>query len=85
MISYIVNLLIQLFSFIILIYILLSYFMRPDHQIRIFVDGIVNPLLNPIRRIVPSVMGLDFSPVVLMLLVSAVGNALVRILYSAGL
>lgn len=59
--------------------------MRPDHQIRIFVDGIVNPLLNPIRRIVPSVMGLDFSPVVLMLLVSAVGNALVRILYSAGL
>ncbi len=85
MLSYILGLLIQILSFIILLYVILSFFMRPDHEVMIFLGKIVNPILNPIRRIVPPLMGLDFSPVILMLIVSALGNALIRILYRLGL
>ena len=85
MLSYLLGLLIQILSFIILLYVILSFFMRPDHDVMRFLSKIVDPILNPIRRVVPSLMGLDFSPVILMLIVSALGNALIRILYRLGL
>ncbi len=85
MLSYLLGLLIQILSFIILLYVILSFFMRPDHDVMRFLSKIVDPILNPIRRVVPPLMGLDFSPVILMLIVSALGNALIRILYRLGL
>jgi YggT family protein len=32
--------------------------------------GVTNPLLNPVRRIVPSVAGLDLSPIIVILLLA---------------
>lgn len=58
----------------------LSYFMSPYHPVRSTVDRIVTPLLNPIRRILPPVQGIDFSPVVLVILIQIVETILVRIL-----
>lgn len=49
--------------------VILSYFMDPYHPIRRGVDNIVEPMLAPIRRIVPLVGMLDFSPLVLILLI----------------
>ncbi|NMB54921.1 MAG: YggT family protein [Leptolinea sp.] len=57
----------RVLSFIVIIDVLLSYFMSPYHPIRSFLDRIVEPLLNPIRRVVPAIAGLDFSPVVLII------------------
>ena len=37
-----------------------------------FVFDITEPVLGPIRRVIPPVMGLDFSPMIAMLLVSIV-------------
>jgi YggT family protein len=62
--------------------VILSYFMDPYHPIRRFVDSIVNPMLAPIRRIVPLVGMLDFSPLVLIVLIQLIGNLLTRLLYS---
>jgi YggT family protein len=58
----------RVLSFIVIVDVLLSYFMSPIQPVRAFLDRIVEPLLSPIRRIVPSMGGLDFSPVVLIVI-----------------
>lgn len=60
--------LIQLYTLIVVIDVVLSYFMSPYESIRQFFDRLVNPLLIPLRRIIPPISGLDFSPFVLIIL-----------------
>lgn len=62
--------------------VILSYFMDPFHPVRRGVDRIVEPMLSPIRRIVPLVGMLDFSPLVLIILIQLVSGLLVRVLIS---
>jgi len=85
----VIDLLIQLVRLVqfvlvlmILFSVILSYFMAPYHPVRRFLDGIVNPMLAPIRRIVPLVGMLDFSPLVLIVLIQLIGNLLTRLLQS---
>ena len=66
----------------VLVSVILSYFMDPYHPLRRFLDSIVQPMLAPIRRVVPLIGMLDFSPLVLILLIQLIGNILTRILYS---
>jgi YggT family protein len=51
--------------------------MNPFNPVRAFLDKLVEPLLGPIRRIVPPIGGLDFSPLVLIILLQVV-ESLVR-------
>ncbi|MBA4398384.1 MAG: YggT family protein [Chloroflexi bacterium] len=60
--------------------VLLSYFLPPYNNIRVFLDRIVNPLLIPIRRVVPPLGMIDFSPVVLIILIQVVEWILISIL-----
>jgi YggT family protein len=77
-ISFVANLLILL----IILQIVLSYFMDPYHPLRQFVERIVGPLLNPIRRVVPLIGMFDISPIILVLLISVLQSALVNLLYT---
>jgi YggT family protein len=54
--------------------------MDPYHPIRRAIDGVVEPMLAPIRRIVPLVGMLDFSPLVLIILIQLLSNILIRVL-----
>jgi len=56
-------------SFLLIAYVVLSYFMDPFHPIRMNVNRIVNPILDPIRRILPQTGMMDFSPLVAIILV----------------
>jgi YggT family protein len=76
LISYAVNLL----TIVIIVDIFLSYFMDPYQPIRRALDAVVNPLLNPIRRIVPPVSMIDFSPLILLIIVQVLGNVLINLL-----
>jgi YggT family protein len=69
-------------SLLLIAYVVLSYFMDPYHPIRRTVNQIVDPILNPIRRILPQTGMIDFSPVVAIILVQIIEFILVRILYS---
>lgn len=60
--------------------VLLGYFLSPYHKIRLMLDSIVNPLLNPIRRLLPSIGGIDFSPLILIILVQILEYILISIL-----
>jgi len=59
---------IQLIILVVIIQAILSYFVDPYHPARRTIDGLVNPLLNPIRRLLPQTGNLDFSPMVLVVL-----------------
>ena len=76
----IINIVSQLLVLLVFISVILSYFMDPYHPIRRGVDNIVEPLLSPIRRVVPAVGMLDFSPLVLILLIQLLKSLLVTLL-----
>ncbi len=66
--------------FAVIIQTLLSYFMSPYHPIRRTLDNIIEPMLRPIRRVLPPLAGLDFSPLVLVIVIQIVESLLTRIL-----
>jgi YggT family protein len=72
-----------LFSLILIVDIVLSYFMSPYHPIRMTLDRIVQPVLSPIRRVVPPLGMIDFSPIVLLILIQVVENLLISLLSGA--
>lgn len=78
----IINIVSQLLVLLVFISVILSYFMDPYHPIRRGVDNIVQPMLDPIRRIVPTLGMLDFSPLVLILLIQLIKSLLVSLLLS---
>ena len=79
-----VDIVAQTLILLVIISSVLSYFMSPYHQVRQMIDRIVQPMLEPIRRVVPLVGMLDFSPLVLIILIEilswAIRNFLVVLL-----
>jgi len=78
----IISIVSQMLVLLVFISVILSYFMDPYHPIRRGVDNIVQPMLAPIRRVVPTVGMLDFSPLVLILLIQLVKSLLISLLLS---
>ena len=72
----------QILILLVILSVILSYFMDPYHPVRRGLDRLVEPMLNPIRRVVPLVGMLDFSPLVLIILIQVVGGLLARLLYT---
>jgi YggT family protein len=72
----------ELFVWIVIASSLLSFFLPPYHPVREALDRIVGPFLEPIRRVMPSAGGLDFSPLVLILAVEFLSRALIAIFIS---
>ena len=70
-------------TLLILADILVSFLLDPFHPVRRSLDAVVHPLLAPIRRFLPSVGMLDFSPFVLLILVQVLGSLLIRF-FSSG-
>jgi len=72
MIILIVDIIRQTIYLVVLLKVILSYFMDPYHPFRQSVDRLVDPLLKPIRQIIPSGGRFDFSPIVLIILVEVI-------------
>jgi YggT family protein len=66
----------------VIVSVILSYFMDPYHPIRRAIDSVIEPMLAPIRRFVPLIGMLDFSPLILMILIQVVSNLIIRLLIS---
>lgn len=77
-----INILSTAFSLLLIAYVVLSYFMDPYHPVRNTVDRLVNPILNPIRRLLPQTGMMDFSPLVAIILVQILEYILTRLLIS---
>jgi YggT family protein len=78
----VINMIANIYVWIVIASILLSYFVDPYHPIRQGVDNLVRPLLDPLRKVVPPVGMLDFSPLVLIILIQIVSRLLTSFLYA---
>jgi YggT family protein len=75
------NIAFTLYEFAIIARALLPWFrVSPYHPVMRFLIQITEPLLAPIRRNLPAVGGLDFSPMVALLILWAVEMLLQRLL-----
>jgi YggT family protein len=81
-----INGILDIFSVLILIEVLASWVMvanvrLPDVVIRLLqtVSSITGVVLNPIRRLIPSIGGLDISPIIALLLISFLRRLLVSL------
>jgi YggT family protein len=76
----IINLLVQLITWGVIIHVILGIFLGPFHPAREFTSRIFEPLLAPIRQILPQAGMMDFSPMVLIILVQLLGMFLMSLL-----
>jgi YggT family protein len=72
----------QILILLVILSVILSYFLDPYHPVRRGLDRLVDPMLSPIRRVVPLVGMIDFSPLVLIILIQIIGGLLVRLLFT---
>jgi YggT family protein len=79
-----VQLIINGLTLVIFVDVLLSFLLSPFHPLRRALDSFVDPMLAPIRRLVPAAGGLDFSPAILLILIQILGRVLISLLISLG-
>ena len=77
-----INWIIELITILVIMQVVLSYFMSPFHPVRQFIDRIVEPMLRPIRRLLPQTGMIDFSPLVLIILLQVINWVLRSIFLS---
>jgi YggT family protein len=61
-----------------------SFVLSPWHSLRRTLDSWVNPLLAPIRRLLPPVGMFDFSPLVMVILIQLAQDVLITVIRSLG-
>jgi len=69
-------------TWVVIIDVVLTYFMSPFHPIRQILDRLVEPLLMPIRRVMPNTGMIDFSPIILLVVIQLVEYLLTRLILS---
>ena len=82
-IAYVVNIAFEVYFFIVLARVLLSWIrMNPYGKIYQFIFSMTEPLLAPIRRFMPKSMMLDFSPMILMLLLILLRKVVLTLIFN---
>ena len=60
----------RLLSLMLLIYVLMSWVIKDQtHPLFKFLKNLFNPILNPIRKILPPIFGIDFSVIILLMII----------------
>jgi YggT family protein len=71
--------LLDIYSIVVLIAVVTSWIrLSPDNPIVRFTSTLTEPLLRPIRRVLPDLGGLDLSPMVLLLGIQLLRRMLFR-------
>jgi len=70
----------SLLELLVIVSVILSYVMDRFHPVRRAVDSIVEPMLMPIRRVVPLIGMLDISPIILIILIRVISNLIINLL-----
>jgi YggT family protein len=72
----IVEVVADLLVLIVIVDSILTYFLSPYHPLRSALDRIVQPMLAPLRRFIRPVGMLDFTPLVLIVLIQVLSYVL---------
>lgn len=77
----IIVLLIDLLTLVVFVDVFLSYVLNPYHPARMALDRLVEPMLAPLRAVIPPISGIDFSPLALIIILQIL-RQLVIVLFS---
>ena len=75
-----INVAVWLLSAILILDALVSFVLDPWHPARRFLDRLAEPFVQPFRRLLPPMGGLDFSIMAALLVIQFVGQLLIRML-----
>jgi len=76
-----VNVLFQVLTLAILARVLLSWFpMAPNNPIVSFINEVTEPILAPLRRVIPPLGMIDITPIVALLLLQVLQSVILRAL-----
>lgn len=81
MLANVIHLLILLLTLVIFGYILSTWVFPPYHQFRLMMSSLVEPFLNPIRKIIPSAGMIDFSAFILLILLQVLDQIVTSMLH----
>lgn len=70
----------RILSLLVIVYVVMSYFVPPWNPWRRSLGRIIDPMLEPLRRVIPPLGPLDLSPIVLLILINVVAQLLISIL-----
>jgi YggT family protein len=71
-----INMLALLLTLLVIVYILSTWVFPPFNEFRRAIASIVEPMLAPIRRLIPPVGMFDFSALIFLILVQVLANIL---------
>jgi len=74
----------QVLFLVVVTEVITSYFLSPYHPVRATLSRILEPMLAPIRRLVKPVGSLDFSPLILIILIQVIEVLLVGLISGLG-
>ncbi len=75
-----ITVLANLLTILVIIWVVVSWVLPPYHPLREALDRFMEPILAPIRRVLPATGMIDLSPMVLMILIIVVERILVSLL-----
>ena len=75
-----IQIIVQIVTFVVIAQAISTFFLPPYNPIREKLDRLVEPLLNPIRKAIPTIGNFDFSPVILIILLQVVEYLLLRLI-----
>ncbi|MEK7281433.1 MAG: YggT family protein [Chloroflexota bacterium] len=79
--AYVVQVSAAVLTYAIIARVILSWFpMRPDNPVLVFLYTITEPILAPLRRVLPPLGMLDLSPLVAIIILQVLEGLLVRLL-----
>ncbi len=69
-------------TILVFIWVVISWILAPYHPLREALDRVVEPMLAPIRRLLPMAGPMDFSPVILIILIELAARILNSLILS---
>jgi YggT family protein len=78
----IIETIVSVFTLTVIVYTLLRFFLDPYHPILNALAKVLEPLLAPIRARIPPMGGLDFSPLILIIILQILAMILTSLLRS---
>lgn len=70
----------MLLTLLVLADVIVRWVLDPYHPVRRALDSVMEPVLAPIRRLLPKGGAVDWSPLILLLLIQLVEYVLLRLL-----
>ncbi len=84
LLAQLINIVANVLWILVFVWVISSWILAPGHPVRDALDRVVEPLLAPIRRILPATGAVDFSPMVLMILIILAAQILTGLIRNLG-